>query len=129
PGRARRTREGLSGLAEAFSGGAAPARSGEPKPEVLVHREVRVDPAALGNEGDAGLGHLFWRAPPDRAAREAAVAPSRTHKPHHRMEGRALAGAVRADQADDLAAGDGQRQVANRGDTVVGELEAVELKH
>jgi hypothetical protein len=61
-------REELPHFAEDLRARAAPARGCETELEVLVHREVRIDPTALGNERDTGLSDLLGSAPPDGAA-------------------------------------------------------------
>ena len=87
-------------------------RAGEPEPEVLGDGQVRVDPAALGDERDARASDAPRCARPRiDAAGEADLAAVHRDEPHDRVERRRLAGAVRADQADDLPAADLEAQV------------------
>ena len=79
--------------------------------QVFVDREVAVERRRLGQVTDAGLRgrRLFEEvdaADPDLARRRREVAGQHLHR-------RGLAGAVRAEKAQDFAAGEGQRHVAH----------------
>ena len=83
------------------------ARPARPSRRFSSTVSSREDPPALGHERDA-------RAAPRPRARgraselpvEADLAAVRGHEPHDRVQRRRLAGAVRPDQPDDLAAAD-----------------------
>src|SRR4029450_10700984 len=91
-------------------------------------RQLREDPPALRYQGDPRPCDPFGRETADRAAGETNVAAGRTDDAHDRVEGRALARAVWADEADDLAPSDAEAEIANCRDAVVGDLEPLELR-
>ena len=63
------------------------------------------------------------RPPAKRPLAEQDVAGARRDESHDRVQGRGLAGAVRADETDDLARRDLQRHAAYGGDASVRDLE------
>ena len=85
------------------SAGAAAAPRREPEPEVLLHGELGEEPPPLRDERDTARAIALGRSSAERGHREADLAARERDEPHDRVERRRLAGAVRADQADDLA--------------------------
>jgi hypothetical protein len=79
--------------------------------DVFQRRHVAEQADVLEGAGDAALGRLMRRIGQQRRAGEAKSPPSARRGRSAVEEGR-LAGAVRADQAVDLAAPDGQRDIA-----------------
>ena len=69
----------------------------------LLDAEVREDAATLGDVDDALAGDLLRRPALERAAVELDVAREQRQHPRQRAQRRRLAGAVRAEQGDDLA--------------------------
>src|SRR5262249_26272443 len=120
-------REQLAEAVDHLAPAAVPAR-GQAELEVLVDRQVRIDPPALRYQGNPRPRDPLGRETADRAALETNVAAGGTDDGHDRVERRALACAVRADQADDLALPDAKTEGANRRDAVVRDLELVELQ-
>ncbi len=88
----------------------APRRleAGEPRVEVeyLAAGQVGVEPGVLRQEADV----LAERALRHVAAQHPGLAAGRPDQPHQQLEGRRLAGAVRTDEAEDLAAAHRERQ-------------------
>ena len=80
----------------------------EPEAEVLLDRELAEDPPALRHERHACARDRLGALPPQRAPAQPDLAGRRRHDAHDRVQRRRLAGAVRADQADDLALVDAQ---------------------
>ena len=100
------------------------ATPGEPEPQVLVDGQRGEDVPALGNERDARRG----RCPPagrGAAARRAGSRPPRRGtSPMIAWSVRRLAGAVRADQPDDLAALEPQVEPAHGRHAAVAHVDA-----
>src|SRR6266542_1166036 len=71
--------------------------------EVLGHREIGEEPAALGHEADAEPRDLLGRMAADLAAGELDTAAGRRGQPHHTLERRGFARAVSAEQCQHLA--------------------------
>jgi hypothetical protein len=71
------------------------------KPEVLVDRKLRERPAALGHVRDSRAGDRL-RPPGEPRPREDEVA-ARLHRRRDRAQRGRLAGAVGAEDGDDLA--------------------------
>ena len=93
---------------------AALRRRDAAEPAVKIHelgrREPIVESKILGKESDP---------PPDgdvarRRAEDERAAASRFDEAEQHLDRRALAGAVRSEKAEDLAASDGEREAANR---------------
>ena len=126
--RLREHRKELVDLRERLAG-VVPAPCREPEPKVLLHREVAEDPPSLRHERDAGTGDRLRTPATERGAGEPHVAACRRHDAHDRVQRRRLAGAVRADQTDELALCDAEGQVSDRADRSVAHLEPVELEH
>jgi hypothetical protein len=100
-----------------------------------VHGEVLEHAPALHHQRDPAL-HALGRAEPgdlgavepDRAARDRAALAGQQAR--DRLERGRLAGAVRAEQRDDLARGDRERQAAQHEERpVVDDVDAGELEH
>ena len=107
----------------------ARARPGrEPEPQVLLDRELGEEPAALRDESDPAPRDRLGRAPAQRSLAEADLARARRDEPHDRVQRRRLPRAVRADQPDDLAGRDAQREPADGRDAAVRDLEVAELE-
>src|SRR5262249_7086952 len=106
--------------------GASAAREAEP--EVFVDGQVRIDPPALRHERDPRPRDTLGRAALDRTAREPNIACPRRNEAHDGVEGRALSGAVRPDQADDLAPPDTEAEAAESRHAVVSDFEPIELE-
>ena len=96
---------------------------GESEPEVLVDRELREQPATLRDERDPAPRDCLRGPPAKRPLAEQDVAGARRDESHDRVQGGGLAGAVRADETDDLARRDLQRHAAYGGDASVRDLE------
>src|SRR5437667_9882156 len=82
-------------------GAAAAVRGG--RHEVLVHREVRKDLAALRHEADPDLRDAVGRQPVDRPAQETDLAGLQPYDPHDGAHGGRLAHAVPAEERHHLA--------------------------
>src|SRR5437870_5211541 len=82
-------------------GAAAAVRRG--RDEVLAHREVRKDLAALRHEADPDLRDAVGRQPVDRPAEEPDLTGLRPHDPHDGAHGGRLAHAVPAEERHNLA--------------------------
>ena len=80
-----------------------------------------------GTRRDAGARAVLGLAAQPRAA-QADLAGGERDEPHDRVQRRRFAGAVGADQPDDLAPSECQAEVANGGDAAVADLDAVELE-
>ena len=106
---------------------AAPRRVAEP--QVLLDRQIGEDAPSLGHERDAAARNVLGLATHDRRPGEPDVAAARRDEAHDRVQRRRLAGAVRPDQPDDLAATDVEREVAHGGDAAVGDVEARDREH
>jgi hypothetical protein len=98
------------------------------QPEVLGDRQAEEDPAVVRDVRETtpcprGRGHPreVGAVQPDRAA-------GRLQQSRYRPQRGGLAGAVGTEERDDLAAADGQRQVAHDRRTVIGHGQLVELK-
>ena len=74
----------------------------------------------LGHERDPAARDVLGRAAAERRSRRAGSSPPRGgDEPHDRVQRRRLAGAVRADQPDDLAPPDLEREAADGRDAAV----------
>src|SRR5690606_11729017 len=76
------------------------------KGRVLQRRHVREDLGVLEGAGDALPRDIAGAMHACRTAADADLAGAEACNPGDEVEGRALASAVRADQADDLAGSD-----------------------
>ena len=97
--------------------------------QVLHHRQVRKDPAPLGAHGDAGRDDLV-----DGLAQQLLAVPedgpgAGLHQAGDGAQGGGLAGAVGADQRDDLAVGHLQRDAPEGLDAAVADMEVFDFKH
>src|SRR5581483_335857 len=95
----------------------APRRESEA--EVLLDSQLGEDAAALGDERDAGARDLLGTAAAQRPPVEAHVAAAHGRGAHDRVQRRRLAGAVRADEPDDLTRLHLEREVAHGVDRAV----------
>ena len=91
--------------------------------EVLAHGEERKDVPALRHERDAEVGPRPRRKPREVAAAETDRTAARNERAGDGAQGRRLSGAVGADQCDDLALGDLEREVAAHHRFAIGELQ------
>ena len=78
-------------------------RGDEPEPQVLAHRQSLHDAAFLRHIGQSAREAGMRRRLQYLLALEHDRAFAAIEQPHHRFQRRGLAGAVAADQADDLA--------------------------
>ena len=83
---------------------------------VVEHRQVAEQREVLEGAADADVGDAVRRPAQDAAALEQDVAGARRVEPAEAVEQRRLAGAVRADQAEDLALPHVERDVVERDD-------------
>ena len=97
--------------------------------QVLAHRQVGEDAAALGHVDDAEAHDRVRPQRADRLAVEPDAAAAGPHQAADRAQQRGLARAVGAEDADQLAALDPQRHLLQRADRAVVDREAVDLKH
>ena len=96
------------------------------EPEVFVDRKLRERPAALGHVCDPDAGDRL--GPPGKPlAREDELA-ARFHRRRDRAQRRRLAGAVGAEDGDDLALVDGEVDSAQRLQRPVARGDAAQLK-
>jgi hypothetical protein len=96
--------------------------------EVLAHGEVREDRAALGHERHAAGDHVLGRELRDVVARVLDRAGGEGQEAHDALQRRRLARAVGADHRDDLARLHVERDAAQRLDSAVPDLHAVEAQ-
>src|SRR4029079_16678365 len=89
------------------------AREG-PHLKVLVHGHAGEDAAAFGALRDAELDDLVRTQPVDALAAQDDLALARAKQPGDGPQRRGLAGAVGADEGDDLALVDVDRDAAQR---------------
>ena len=79
------------------------------EPQVIANRQSRIGRGVLGDEADAGqLARARARLPTENSDRSGVW----TKETDRELEERRLAGAVRADEPDDLASGNGKRALA-----------------
>jgi hypothetical protein len=110
-----------------------PRTSPGARPQVLRHGQISEDPSAFRDLHDARMDDVRWVEPDQRLAFEldrAAVdrAALQSQRPGYRAEERGLAGAVAAEDGDDLARPDRQRQPPERADPAVGNLQVLDVK-
>src|SRR5262249_56395183 len=117
---------GPTRLFDRGSGLPLPAPAGDTEPQVLLDRELGKNAAARGNRGDTAAGDVCRARPDELAAVEAHGARSGPRRPHDRVQRRRLAGAVRADQADDLARVHLEREAANGVHRSVADVDALD---
>ena len=97
------------------------------EPQVVEHRERGERAAPLGQVRDAALRHPFGRAPVEALAVEQHVAARLDGAGDRAQRGR-LARAVGAEDRDEVAGGDGQREAVQRLDLAVARLDVAQLK-
>src|SRR6186997_2302172 len=83
----------------------------EDRAQVVLGRELAEDRGLLRQVADAALRALVHRQLGDLLAAERDGPAVRRRKAHHHVERRRLAGAVRSEQADDLAGSHPDRDV------------------
>jgi len=97
--------------------------------QVLADGQVGEHPAILGRVADAAPGALVRRQPIEALAAEHDLAGPHRQEAHDALDGCRLAGAVAADEADDLVGADAERQpVQNVCRTAVG-VDRLDLEH
>ena len=94
---------------------------------VVEHAQVAEHAAVLEGAREAERGELLGRQAGDVAAREVDAAGVRRVEPGDEIEQRGLAGAVRPDDADQLALGDGERQRVDGGDAAEAARQPLDL--
>ena len=121
----------LVGIAVAGAVGALGARARQRAAElqVLAHRHRREEAPAFGNDRDAGGAEAMRRQPRDVRAVEADAPGAGALDAAERVDQRRLAGAVRADDREQLAGLQPQRDAPERRRGAVPDLEAVDVKH
>ena len=97
-------------------------------PQVLADREATEDPAILGHERDAQTQDCVRRAADYRPSLEQDVTRGRPEGAGDRPQGRRLARTVVADEADELALGDLERQMLHRRTAAVVHRHVTELE-
>ncbi len=112
-------REQLVDVRENRIGATTSASRREAEPEVLLDRQLREDPPPFGHERNPAARDLLGRTSEERLGAEANIAADHRSNTHDRVERRRLAGPVRADQADDLAGSDLERELAYSLDAAV----------
>jgi hypothetical protein len=95
---------------------------------VLGHGEAEEHTAPFGHVGDAELGAVGWRVFGDVVSVDADHTGHRADQAGDRPQRGGLAGAVGAEQRDDLAGTDVQVEIANRNGCVIAGREAFELE-
>src|SRR5690606_4507325 len=97
--------------------------------QVLGHRQVLEDPAPFRRDGDAAAHDVVGVLVRDVLAleRDGALARARVAADRHQQRG--LAGAVGADQGDDLALVDLDRYAIERLDGAIVGMDVVQLQH
>ena len=103
-------------------------RAASPSRRFSSTRELGEEPPPLGDERDAALRDRLRAAAAERAIAEADLAASRRDQPHDRVQRRRLPRAVRADEPDDLAGRDVERDAADGSDAAVRDLEIANLE-
>src|SRR4029077_3968477 len=99
------------------------------EPQVLRDCQGLEDLAGLGRPRPSPPRYLLRRQPGQDAALEHRLARAWNHQAADRVQQRALAGAVRPDHADDLAAADTEVDAVEHLDAAVGDLDLAQLKH
>src|SRR6185437_8354096 len=97
--------------------------------EVLLDAHAREDLPPLRDLADAELADAVRREAGDVLPGEANPSARRPVHPGDGADERGLAGAVRADDGDDLAVGDGKRNTVERLRVAVEEVEPFDLEH
>jgi hypothetical protein len=97
--------------------------------EVLLHGHLREQPARLGHVRDAEPDHVVGRPRVDRGPLVVDPPLSRFQQARDRRERRALAGAVGADEGDDLALLHLEGHVPEDLHVAVRDVDPADLKH
>src|SRR5207244_6443166 len=92
----------------------------EDRHDVLLDRQLAEDRGLLGQVTDALTRSEVHREARDNLAVEARLAPVGPLDADHHVEDRGLAGAVRAEEADDLAGAEAERDVVDDRPAAVG---------
>ena len=95
---------------------------------VLAHRHLAERPRRLQDHGDPRLAGTVRRQASHVGAGEADRPTGRRGEPADRLQQRALAGAVRADEGENLTLVDLQRDATDGGKTAEGLLDGIELE-
>src|SRR5262249_45617330 len=96
--------------------------------EIFAHREEREHAPPLGNEGDSELGALIRRQARDVVPAKMDGAGTRQKCAGDRAQRRRFAGAVRANQRDDLALLHMQADIAAGGYLAISQLKSLGFK-
>ena len=94
---------------------------------MLLDGQVLEEVRLVGHEGERGLGR--HRVGGQIVTGHPDPSPARHGDPGQALEGGGLAGAVGADQPEDLPGPDLERQVLDRGELAVHLVEAFDLDH
>ena len=111
------------------------AQSARPRTRVGAHFEVFEDRQRgenlppLRHMRDAEMGALGGGTASRSRPSNRILPPAGVDRAGDRLEQRRLAGAVRADDRDELSLADGQRHAAQRRQPAIADREAVDLKH
>jgi hypothetical protein len=97
--------------------------------QILDHRHVRKDASSFRTMGDAELQNAARGGASDILALEDKPARSGRDKPGDRLQRCRFAGAVGADQRDEFASMNFQRQVADRRDLAITAGEPLNREH
>jgi hypothetical protein len=97
--------------------------------EILADAEAIEDPAALGHVADTATDDVVGRGAGEHAILEVDRALAGDQQSGDRLERGGLAGAVVAEQRDDLAAAHLQRDPLQGADLAVVDVEAVKAQH
>ena len=99
------------------------------RPQILLHRQVRKDLAALRHVSDADPGALFGAALQQIDSVESDAAGSRRQQAHDAFEQRRLAHAIAAHQAHERAGGHGKIDIPQGVAAAVELIEAFDRQH
>ena len=97
--------------------------------KVLADAEVDEDLATLGHVADAGGDDAIGAPAREILAAKDHTAAVRPHEPGDRAQRGRLAAAVGAQQGDDLAVGDAERNAVERTALAVRDAERFQLEH
>ena len=126
PGALAQDREELEDPLPCGGHGGPVALGHRPETEVVGDGEAREHAASLRGQREAALDDSLGREPLDLLAAEANAAAGRGHEARDGVQEARFAGAVRAEQGDDLALPDAKRDLADRDDGAVADEEALD---